>query len=121
MPVRLVQTNSGNFYLGDLDEIRYFNRALDLSQDTHLIDDERWETAKRCLKREFGHAQSWEICRNIILNFEQVYSRKYHSDWTNYLLSQSWKIFIRFKVKRLLSLLFIKRKEKNSTMFSAPY
>ena len=63
-------------------------------------------------KREFGHAQSWEICRNIILNFEQVYSRKYHSDWTNYLLSQSWKIFIRFKVKRLLSLLIHKAKGK---------
>lgn len=93
MPVRLVQTNSGNFYLGDLDEIRYFNRALDLSQDTHLIDDERWETAKRCLKREFGHAQSWEICRNIILNFEQVYSRKYHSDWTNYLFESKLEDF----------------------------
>lgn len=93
MPTRLVQTNSGSFNLGDLTEIRYFNRALDLNKDTYCIDDERWETAKRNFKREFGHVQSWEICRNIILNFEQTYSRKYLSDWTNYLFESKLEDF----------------------------
>lgn len=93
MPARLIQTNSGNFYLGDLIEIRYFNGALALGEDTHLIEDERWEAAKRSLKKEFGHTQSWEVCRNIILNFEQAYSRKYHSDWTNYLFESKLEDF----------------------------
>lgn len=93
MPVRLIQTNSGNFFLGDLNEIRYFNQVLDLNQGTHLIDDERWETAKRMLKKEFRDTQSWEVCRNIIINFEQTYSRKYHSDWTNYLFESKLEDF----------------------------
>lgn len=93
LPTRLVQTNSGSFNLGDLIEIRYFNSALALNQDTYFIDDERWEAAKRRFKREFGHTQSWEVCRSLILNFEQTYSRKYLSDWTNYLFESKLEDF----------------------------
>ena len=45
------------------------------------------------LKKEFRDTQSWEVCRNIILNFEQTYSRKYHSDWTNYLFESKLEDF----------------------------
>ena len=90
---KLVQTNSSNFYLGDLNEIRYFTQVLNLTKDTHIIDNERWEVAKRKLKYEFGNTSSWEICRSIILTFEQIYSRKYLSDWKTYLFESNLEDF----------------------------
>lgn len=92
IPVRLIQTNAG-FYLGNLNEIRYFTQALDLSTDTYLIDDERWNTAKRKLKIAFASSSSWEICRTIILTFEQAYPRKYQSDWYAYLTESKLEDF----------------------------
>lgn len=93
MPTRLIQTNRNSFLLKDLNEIRYFNRALNLHPDAHLIANEQWETAKRRLKNEFRNASSWEICRSIILNFEQTYPQKYLSDWTTFLFESKLEDF----------------------------
>ena len=93
IPTKLIQTNSSNFYLGDLNEIHYFILALNLTPDTHIIDNERWEAAKRKLKYEFGASSSWEICRSIILTFERIYTQKYVSDWTTYLFESKLEDF----------------------------
>lgn len=92
IPTRLIQTNT-DFYLGNLNEIRYFTESLNLCPDTYQIDDERWNTAKRKLKIAFGSSSSWEISRAIVLNFEQVYPRKYQSDWDTYLFESKLEDF----------------------------
>lgn len=92
MPVRLTQSNGG-FRLCDLNEIRHFNRLLELRPDLHLIEEDKWEEAKRNLKTEFGNTPSWEVCRGIILNFEQLYQRKYRSDWEIYLFESKLEDF----------------------------
>lgn len=92
MSVRLTQSNGG-FRLCDLNEIRHFNRLLELRPDLHLIEEDKWEEAKRNLKTEFGNTPSWEVCRGIILNFEQLYRRKYRSDWEIYLFESKLEDF----------------------------
>ena len=92
IPAQLIQTNN-NFYLGNLNEIRFFNEALKLNMSTYLIDDEQWAEAKRTLKLKFGNSSSWDICRAIILNFERAYPRKYRSDWETYLFESKLEDF----------------------------
>ena len=92
MPVRLIQSNDG-FRLCDMDEMRFFNRVLGLQTRVHLIDEARWIEAKQAIKNEYCEAASWEICRGIIQNFEQLYSRKYRSDWETYLFESKLEDF----------------------------
>lgn len=97
LSVRLVQSNNG-FRLSDMDEIHYFNHLLNLSSDTCLIDVEKWESAKRELKRHFFNASSWEICSNIIKRFEHLYEeRKYRSDWEAFLFESKLEDFYSIK------------------------
>ncbi len=94
MPVRLVQSNDG-FRLSDLNEIHYFNDLLGLSVDACLIEAERWELAKRELKRNYYDTPSWEICSNMIEKFEFLYrDRKYRSDWEVFLFESSLEDFL---------------------------
>lgn len=92
LPARLVQTNTG-FDLRNLDEMRFFNRMLNLHHDTTFIDDERWEYACQELKKEFSLADSWELCDNIVKRFAESSPRKYRSDWEMFLSESSMEDF----------------------------
>lgn len=97
IPVRLVQSNDG-FRLSDLNEIHYFNDLLGLSVDACLIEAERWELAKRELRRNYYDTPSWEICSNMIEKFEFLYrDRKYRSDWEVFLFESSLEDFYSYK------------------------
>lgn len=96
VPVRLIQSNDG-FRLSDLDEIRYFNHQLGLCREIHLMGDERWEEAKSMLKDKYCEASSWDVCQNIITTFEDLYPRKYRSDWEVYLYESKLEDF--YKVR----------------------
>lgn len=102
VPTQLIQTNKSSFYLTDLNEIRYFTQELNLTQDTYQIDNERWEAAKRKLKYEFGNTSSWEVCRNIVLYFEQSYSQKYISDWKTYLYESQLENFYSIQSEKVV-------------------
>ena len=92
MPVRLIQSNEG-FRLCDMDEMRFFNRILGSQAEVHLIDEVCWAEAKQAIKNEYCEAASWEICRGIIQNFEQLYPCKYRSDWETYLFESKLEDF----------------------------
>lgn len=92
MPVRLIQSNEG-FRLCDMDEMRFFNRILGSQAEVHLIDEVCWAEAKQAIKNEYCEATSWEICRGIIQNFEQLYPCKYRSDWETYLFESKLEDF----------------------------
>lgn len=92
MHVRLIQSND-SFRLCDLNEIRYFNRLLDIRPENQLIYDDKWKEAKKELERIFGDTSSWDICLNILSDFEMLYSRKYRSDWEIYLFESKLEDF----------------------------
>ena len=123
-----------------MDDMRYLIRILVSLGEVHLIDDVCWAEAKQAIKNEYCEAASWEICRGIIQNFEQLYPCKYRSDWETYLfeskledfyavrgeifqlrfkqirLNRSWKISMPFGEKLSLFLRFTRQKGKSLIM-----
>ena len=80
MKTKLIQTNDG-FNLYNILEVRAFLNYLNLSEDMYVIDDDTWEKAKRMLKNRFGYSLNYNLCENIIRDFEQTNTRyKYISD-----------------------------------------
>jgi ATP-dependent DNA helicase RecQ len=80
MTARLIQSNDG-FNLFDLDEIRYFINQLGLAGDIVNITDEAWEYAKRALSQRCLRSTKYELCRNLIRDFEAANPRvRYKSD-----------------------------------------
>jgi len=81
MPAKLIQTNEG-FSLYDLLEIRYFLNLLNLRDDTFIIHDELWESAKRGVWNAFRTSSKMDICIKIIKGFEAANpQKKYRSDF----------------------------------------
>lgn len=80
MQAKLIQSNDG-FNLYNLLEIRFFLRQLNLEEDTYMIYEEVWENAKRDLKNRFIGTSNYEICQNLIRDFEASNPKyKYKSD-----------------------------------------
>lgn len=80
MTARLIQSNDG-FNLFDLDEIRYFINQPGLAGDIVNITDEAWEYAKRVLSQRYLRSTKYELCRNLIRDFEAANPRvRYKSD-----------------------------------------
>ncbi|MFN2435560.1 MAG: UvrD-helicase domain-containing protein, partial [Desulfotignum sp.] len=75
MPAKLIQTNEG-FNLYHLLEVRYFLDQLLLQDDTFIINDELWESAKRRLWNVFRNSSKMNICIKIIKGFEAANPRK---------------------------------------------
>ncbi|WP_423129967.1 RecQ family ATP-dependent DNA helicase [Gaoshiqia sp. Z1-71] len=81
IPTKLIQTNDG-FSLYNLLEIRFFLSRLSLADDTFIISDEVWEKAKCELKNKYYSSTKFEICSNIIRDFETTNpKKKYKSDF----------------------------------------
>jgi len=77
---RLIQSNDG-FDLFDLDEIRHFLSKPGLVGDIISITNEAWENAKRSLAQRYGRSTKYELCRNLIRDFETANPKvKYKSD-----------------------------------------
>lgn len=78
---KLIQTNDG-FNLYNLLEVRCFLDTLkSTTDDSPSISDKKWERSKSELFRRFANSSKWEICKNIIRDFESTNTRiKYFSD-----------------------------------------
>ncbi|MDF1561102.1 MAG: RecQ family ATP-dependent DNA helicase [Bacteroidales bacterium] len=80
MPAKLIQSNDG-FNLFNLDEIRYFLSQQGIAGNIVNITDEAWENAKRALAERCRRSTKYELCRNLIRDFETANPKmKYKSD-----------------------------------------
>lgn len=80
MQAKLIQTNDG-FSLYNLCEVRFFLNKLALSNDIFIISDELWTNAKRELADKYRNSTKFDICTNIIKDFEATNpKKKYKSD-----------------------------------------
>ncbi len=78
---RLIQSNDG-FDLSDLDEIRFFISQPGLAGEVISFTEEAWENAKRALSRRYGRSTKYELCMNLIRDFEVTNPKvKYKSDF----------------------------------------
>lgn len=99
---KLIQSND-NFHLYDLKEIRYFLDQLDFSIDKYIISDQNWRTAKLQLKNEFKVSPNFEICVNLIKDFELSNpKKKYQSDVEIFIRESKIEDFINSKVETIL-------------------
>jgi len=63
--------------------VRFFLSQLNLSEDVYIISDDDWLNAKRRLLARFGSSLNFELCKNMIKDFEAInpkYKYKYRSD-----------------------------------------
>jgi len=80
MTARLIQSNEG-FNLYNLDEVRYFLSQPGLAGNIVNITDEAWENAKRALAQRYLRSTKYELCRNLIRDFETANPKmRYKSD-----------------------------------------
>ena len=77
---KLIQSNDG-FNLYNLLEIRHFLDLLNLDEGVYIINDDVWTKAKKEFKSKFQNSSKYEICENLIADFEKTNPKyKYKSD-----------------------------------------
>ncbi len=80
MEAKLIQSNEG-FNIYNLLEVRFFLNQLNLIEGMYIISDEAWANAKRKLIERFRSSLNFELCLNIIRDFEATNPKtKYKSD-----------------------------------------
>ena len=93
MRAKLIQSNDG-FDLDHLLEIRFFIEQLSLSEDSCTIDEQIWKDAKRKFAHRFRGGANFDICRNMIRDFEKLHpDHKYKSDFEIFIRESKWEDF----------------------------
>ncbi|MFM2387546.1 MAG: hypothetical protein RL660_2303 [Bacteroidota bacterium] len=91
---KLIQSND-SFSLYNLIEIRYFLDELRLDDDVFIISDDVWESAKRQLIHRYKASSKFEICYNLIRDFESTNTKKkYKSDFEVFIRESKLEDFI---------------------------
>lgn len=91
---KLIQSND-SFSLYNLAEVRYFLNDLGLGDDVFIISDDVWERAKRSLTDRYKSSNKFEICYNLIKDFEGTNAkRKYRSDFEVFIRESKVEDFI---------------------------
>lgn len=91
---KLIQSNDG-FSLYNLEEVRFFLDELKLSDDVFVISDEVWAAAKRNLIEQYKQSSKFEVCYNLIKEFEGANTkRKYKSDFEVFIRESNLEDFI---------------------------
>lgn len=81
MQAKLIQSNDG-FGLQNLVEVRFVLDELKMDDDIKVISDEFWADIKKKHKNQFQGSSKYEVCCNIIKQFELSNTkRKYKSDF----------------------------------------
>jgi ATP-dependent DNA helicase RecQ len=94
MQAKLIQSNDG-FSLYNLSEVRFFLRQLNLADDVFIISDEVWADAKRELINRYRNSTIYEVCINLIKDFEAINpKRKYKSDLDVYIRESRLEDFL---------------------------
>jgi ATP-dependent DNA helicase RecQ len=91
---KLIQSNDG-FSLYNLAEIRYFLKELELDEDVFKIGEDVWENAKRKLIERYKQSSKFEICFNLIRDFEAINRKNmYKSDFEVFIRESKMEDFI---------------------------
>ncbi|PKP48441.1 MAG: RecQ family ATP-dependent DNA helicase [Bacteroidetes bacterium HGW-Bacteroidetes-11] len=93
-PAKLIQSND-SFSLYNLAEVRFFLNELQLDDDIFVISDDVWESAKRRLIDRYKLSSRFEICFNLIKDFEGTNTKKkYKSDFEVFIRESKLEDFI---------------------------
>jgi len=91
---KLIQSND-SFSLYNLAEVRYFLDALNLDDEVFIISDDVWGNAKRKLIDRYKLSSKFEICNNLIKDFERTNTKKkYKSDFEVFIRESKLEDFI---------------------------
>lgn len=91
---KLIQSND-SFSLYNLAEVRYFLDALKLDDEVFIISDDVWGNAKRKLIDRYKLSSKFEICNNLIIDFEGTNTKKkYKSDFEVFIRESKLEDFI---------------------------
>ncbi|MBX7204860.1 MAG: RecQ family ATP-dependent DNA helicase [Bacteroidia bacterium] len=90
----LIQSND-SFSLYNLAEVRYFLDELKLDDEVFIISDDVWGNAKRKLIDRYKASSKFEICNNLIKDFEGTNTKKkYKSDFEVFIRESKLEDFI---------------------------
>lgn len=79
----------------NLAEVRYFLDALNLDEEAFIISDHVWGNAKRNLAERYKLSSKFEICNNLIKDFEATNTKKkYKSDFEVFIRESKLEDFI---------------------------
>lgn len=93
-PAKLIQNND-SLSLNNLAEVRFFLDELKLADDVFIIGDDVWGNAKRSFFERYKASSRFEICKNLILDFEKTNTKKkYKSDFEVFIRESNLEDFI---------------------------
>lgn len=91
---KLVQSNDG-FRLINLFELRQFTSLTNEHEDSPVILNEDWDSAKKEFNKQISVSSNKELANKIIADFEQINPvRKYRSDWKTFLMESKMEDFL---------------------------
>jgi len=91
---KLIQSND-SFSLYNLAEVRFFLNELLLGDEVFIISDDVWGNAKRKLIDKYKLSSKFEICSNLIKDFEGTNTKKkYKSDLEVFIRESKLEDFI---------------------------
>lgn len=94
LQAKLIQTND-SFSLYNLVEVRFFLDELKLDDELFIISDDVWGNAKRKLIDKYKLSSKFEICNNLIRDFEGTNTKKkYKSDFEVFIRESKLEDFI---------------------------
>jgi ATP-dependent DNA helicase RecQ len=94
LQAKLIQTND-SFSLYNLSEVRFFLEQLKLDDEVFIISDDVWGNAKRKLIDKYKLSSKFEICNNLIKDFEGTNTKKkYKSDFEVFIRESKLEDFI---------------------------
>ena len=94
LQAKLIQSND-SFSLYNLEEVRFFLNELELNDGVFIISDDVWGNAKRKLIDRFKFSSKFDICNNLIKDFEATNTkRKYKSDFEVFIRESLLEDFI---------------------------
>ena len=94
LQAKLIQSNDG-FSLYNLAEVRFFLNELKLDDEVFTISDDVWGNAKRKVIDRYKHSSKFEICNNLIKDFEATNTKKkYKSDFEVFIRESKLEDFI---------------------------
>jgi ATP-dependent DNA helicase RecQ len=94
LQAKLIQSND-SFSLYNLEEVRFFLNELKLNDDVFIISDDIWGNAKRKLIDRYKLSSKFEICNDLIKDFEWTNTKKkYKSDFEVFIRESNLEDFI---------------------------
>ncbi len=102
IPAKLIQSDN-EFNLYNLMEMRWFIDNINKNTDSPSIPKEVWNNAKRNFKNKYKRSTNFELCRQIIKDFEDTNPKsRYKSDFEMYVKESKIEDFVKVKGEIIL-------------------